>query len=371
MNKRGIKIGSFIGIEISIDLSWLVIFAAITWILATSYYPGKFNIDQSTSISLAFITSSFFFLSALIHEMIHVYVAQINKIKIKRITLYLFGALSELFEEPTNPDTEFKISIAGPTTSMIITLLFMALWVLSSHYYNHVSLVAFFSTMFQINLFLTTVNLLPGFPLDGGRILRSIIWASNGDLLKATRTSSLIGQLIAFILICFGVFDIILTGSWSGIWFVFIGLFLNQASTQDYLELRIKKALEEKTVMFFAEKYYYINPKLSIGEAISEYFLKFDTQIFPVATNEKIIGVLSLNDINKKRNRITTLTRVEEVMKTINIYTYLKPGDSALKALKIMAIKQLGFIPIKDHDKIVGMITLERIASYLAEVNII
>lgn len=373
MSSRGFRLGKINTIEIYMDYSWILIFILVIWILAAQYFPVEFpGMSKIGYLSLGIITAILFFLSAFLHELAHSIVAIKNNVKIRRITLFLFGGMSELFEEPSEADKEFKISIAGPTTSILLALLFSIIWNLSDRFIHYSPLTAVASTLFQVNVILAIFNLLPGFPLDGGRILRSIIWVITKDLKRATLIATTSGKIIALAIIFFGILQIIITGMWGGIWLILIGLFLNQTAGQSYMELEIREALKGLTVgNLTTSKIMTLAPNLSIDDALAEYFIRYASMSFPVVENDKVVGLISLNDIRSKVSELSETNRVSDVMRPYPSKLTISPEEKAIKALKIMIDKDISFIPVIAENKMIGMITLESVADYLNEREVI
>lgn len=373
MSKRGLRVFTIFGIDLFIDYSWFVIFVLVTWLLSARYFPAEAEGKSFfVYLGLGVVTSILFFLSAITHEFSHSIVAKRNKVNVKRITLFLFGGVSELFEEPRNADTEFKISIAGPTTSLLLALSFAILWTLLDRSGAYPLLALISRTVFQVNMILCIFNLLPGYPLDGGRILHSIIWANTRSYGKATKIATAGGRVMSIFIITWGVLSIIVTGFWGGLWLVLIGLFLYQAASQSFLEYKIKEALKNIPVSdLFNNKIVTINPRLSIDDALTEYFIKYQSQSFPVLENEDVIGVISLDDIRTKADILTENSRVEDVMREYPSHIYLTPQSKVLYALKLMVNSELSFIPVKKDDHFAGAIVLDEIASFLQTRDII
>lgn len=370
---RGIKAGKIFGIDLFIDYSWIVIFVIVSFILATRYFPSQYpDLSLSINIILGIVSAVLFFASAFVHELTHSIVARINKIKVKRITLFLFGGMSELFEEPPNAEVEFKIALAGPATSIVLAIIFLITWRMLDRYTMFLPGIAVASTLFQVNMILAVFNLLPGYPLDGGRIIRSLMWALSKDINSATRIATSLGQLVAFFIIVFGILQIIVLGMWSGIWLILIGLFLIQTAGQSYLELQIRETLSEQKVEdLMNPNILTLHPNLSINDALAEYFIKYASQSFPVVKDNDVVGLISLRDIRAQIETMSDDARVSEVMRSFPKNLFLQPRAKALDALRIMMEKDLSFLPVKTDKRIVGMITLESIANFLAEERVI
>jgi Zn-dependent protease/predicted transcriptional regulator len=367
--RTGIRLDKIFNIEIFLDYSWIVVFVLVVWIFAVFYLPSRLTgIGVFTRIWLAVLISVLFFASALAHELMHSYVAVKNKIKVNRIILFLFGGMSELFEEPNTPEKEFKIAIAGPATSLALAVIFAFLWSMLAKYSHSEILIVIASVLFQVNIILAMFNLLPGFPLDGGRILRSVYWAATSDFKKSTLIATTGGQLVAIFLIVLGILQVIITGLWSGVWLILIGLFLNQAAGQSYMELEIKEKLENKKVADFINKNIIcLNPRLSIEDALAEYFLFYASMSFPVVDDDKVVGIIALKDIRKTIKHVPDNAHVGDIMRLFPAKLSTELNESVLSSLKKMIERDVAFLPVMQENKIVGMITLESISKYLSE----
>ena len=361
------------GIDIYIDYSWFLIFALITWLLAAKFYP-TFNHNASvlSNVLLALATSILFFLSILIHELAHSVVSKRNGLEVNKITLFIFGGIAELFEEPHDAIMEFKIAISGPIASLLLALIYLSIYYLvkdNTHYY---SITLLTSTLAEINLLLFIFNLLPGFPLDGGRILRSIVWRINGNLKNSTRIATIGGRVVAVAIILIGVIRVITTDFFGGVWLMLIGLFLYQAAGQSYLELLIRLALEKvKVKEIMNTNIVFVNPLLSVNDLIEEYFLKYNYTTLPVIANDTIVGIVSLDDVRDKSGYLDDSTKVQEVMKRFDSNIFLNKDDQALKALKNMILNKVNFVSIREQGRLVGVLTIDDIARYLSDKKVI
>ncbi len=373
MSGRGIYIFKIKDIEIFLDYSWLIVFFLLVFLFSYYYFPAALhNKGNIYYFSLGLITSLLFFLSSFIHELMHSIVAQKINLPVKRITLFLFGGMSEIFEEPKSAEAEFKMAIAGPATSLAIAIFFGILWGILDRFFNYPAAVAVFSTLFEANLILTIFNLLPGFPLDGGRIMRSIIWATSHDYKKATKFATGGGQVLAMFLIFFGILEIVISGFWGGFWLILIGLFLNQAAGQSFLELSIKESLKDVAVNdLMSQKIVTLSPNLSLDLVMTEYFIKYLAQSFPVVEDEQVIGIVSIDEIRKKSQNLTEFSRVKDVMVGYPPDLNVSQNTKSVSALKLMVEQNVSFLPVKKDGKLVGMITLDSIANYLSAQGVI
>src|SRR3990172_7077739 len=220
------KLGSVWGIPIGLHTSWFLIFILLTWSLMSGYFPEEYpQLSSVINFIMALITSSLFFGSVLAHELGHSFVALRNQIPVRGITLFIFGGVAQIGQEPRSPGAEFHIAIAGPIVSLGLAALFGGLWLLD----QQVPILAAPSTwLARINFILAAFNMVPGFPLDGGRVFRAIVWKFTGDFRRATQVAATVGQFIAFAFIAFGMFTVLQGNFFNGLWLVFLGWFLEK-----------------------------------------------------------------------------------------------------------------------------------------------
>jgi Zn-dependent protease len=242
-----IRIGKIAGIDIQVNVSWLVILVLLTFSLAVSWFPATVP-RQSTVIywALGFIAALLLFVSVLLHELAHSLVARAHDLPVKSITLFIFGGVSDLEQEPQSPGVEFQIAIVGPLTSLVIGAVTFVTGALIGS--NAPLVAAVLGYLGVTNLLLGVFNLIPGFPLDGGRVLRAIIWAVTGSLRRATRAATLVGQVIAYLFILAGVFLFFSGDFINGLWFGFIGWFLLQAAQAANSQVMLESVFKGVTV---------------------------------------------------------------------------------------------------------------------------
>jgi Zn-dependent protease len=248
MARGSITIGKLSGITINIDYSWFFIFLLVTWSLAVNYFPSVFpDWSIAQSIAAGLITSLLFFASVLAHELGHSITAQKHGIPVSSITLLIFGGLASITREPERPGIEFKIAIAGPLTSIVLGIIFWVLYFfLPSPSFDGVAKIAFW--LGWMNLVLAAFNLLPGFPLDGGRVLRAIIWKVSKNPNKATQWVSNIGKAIAYLMIAAGIVLMFTGNIINGLWLAFIGWFLSNAASGSSRRVSVQHELQKYTV---------------------------------------------------------------------------------------------------------------------------
>jgi Zn-dependent protease/CBS domain-containing protein len=384
MNK-GFSIGKIFGITINIDWSWILIFLLIVWNLAAVF--GQFHPDWALSLSwgAAIVAALLFFASVLAHELAHSLVAKAQGVPVRRITLFLFGGVSNIQREPASPLGEFIMAILGPLTSLILgaVLLWIAgstnifLGTASGNSVQVMRQLGVVSTMLlwlgSINILLGVFNMTPGFPLDGGRVLRSILWAITGNLQRATRWAAGVGQLIAWLMIVGGIamiFGVSLpffgTGFLNGVWLAFIGWFLNSAAEQSYQQTVVQDVLEGVTVeRIMRREPPTVAPDISVNTLIHEHIMSADDHAFPVMENSHLLGLITLEDVRKVPSVRRDETAVREVMTPANELVIARPEEEAAEALLDLSRRDVRQLPVMQNDSLVGLLRRRDIVRWL------
>ena len=347
---RPINLFKILGIRISIDYTWFIVFVLFAWSLAYGYYPANIpNLSLSTYIVMGVISSLSLFICVLIHELSHSYTSNRLGLDIKEITLFIFGGMAKLTREPDRAMDELKIAAAGPLASLALAVFFYFLRNLIDRAYNFPPLSAVIGFLAYINLALLIFNMIPGFPLDGGRVLRAVWWARTGDVKKATRVASQIGKGFAIFLIVYGFFQIISGFFIGGLWALLIGTFLQQAAEGSYRQLLMKLSLEGVRVEDIMSKTVVtMEDGISLSDAIEKYFFKYHFVSFPVTSGGRVVGLIALNNIRETEKEKWHTTAVRDVMEKISPERVLHPGDNVLHALSKMLSEGVGRFPVID-----------------------
>ena len=359
------RLGKIFGIEIYIDSSWLIIFALVTWTLAGQYFPSQNpNWPLLLNWFLGVIASILFFASVLAHELSHSIVAIQQGEKVRNITLFIFGGVAQIAEEPDKPLKEFLIAFAGPLASIAIGIISGIAW----WFIHEISLplASIFRYLGIINIALAVFNLIPGFPLDGGRILRATIWGFTKNLKLATRIASFSGKLLSFLLIIWGIRLIFSGLTLNGIWMIFIGWFLYNAATSSYRHLLIKDALREvKVEDLMITNFDTVPPDLSIQKLVDEFILRHRDRGFLVIEGGLVQGIVCLDDIKKMPRERWANTTIRDIMITKNQLEKVSPGDDAGVALSKLTTKNIHQIPVVQENRVKGILRRNDILNYL------
>jgi Zn-dependent protease len=381
----GFKIGRIFGINIRIAWSWLLIFLLISWNLGAFF--GQTHPDWSSGLQwgIAIIAALLFFASVLAHELAHSLMAQARGVSVRSITLFLFGGVSNIQKEPESPQSEFLITIVGPLTSIVLGVVFILLGSAMGGLRN-ISLAGGANALSQlgpvntvlfwlgpINLVLGIFNLIPGFPLDGGRLLRSLLWAGTDNLRQATRWASRVGQAIAWLMIFTGVAiifgaNIPFFGSdfISGIWLAFIGWFLNSASIQSYRQVVIRDLLEDVPVQrMMRDDPPTATADSNVSNLVHERMMKSDEHAFPVVENGRLTGLVTLEDIRQVDKDDWDHTRVRDVMTpAADLVTVTAEADAA-DAMQKLQRRDVRQLPVTAGDELRGVLRRRDIMKWL------
>ena len=360
-----LKLGQIWGIPIQLHWSLLLVFGLLAWSLAAGYFPAEYpTLTLPTYWLLAVMTSLLFFGSVLLHELGHAYLALRYKIPVQGITLFIFGGVAELKEEARTPGAEFRIAIAGPLVSLALAGIFGSLWLLD----QQIPLLAAPSIwLARINLILALFNLIPGFPLDGGRVLRAAIWHLSGNGQRATQLAAFSGQLIAFGFMGVGFF-IALTGNFfNGLWLAFIGWFLQNAAASSIAQVNLQQSLQGVTVrQVMAVRPRLIPGTLSLNQLVEENVLSgAGERTFLVGEADRPRGLLAVHDLAAVPQRKWRYVTVEQVMTPLKAVIQVQPDTDVNKALELLSQANLSQLIVAENDRIVGILSREQISGYL------
>jgi Zn-dependent protease/predicted transcriptional regulator len=360
MKLRGLSLLRIGRIQIILDYSWFVIFFLLMYTMAEGYFPQiHLNLAKSQYWIIGTVIALLFFLSVLAHELAHCYVAIKHGIKVKSVRLLFFGGLTEVSSEPKTGRHEFLIALAGPAMSMALGAAFFSLWMYSVQTGSQPYLAGVAEWLGFLNVALAVFNFIPGFPLDGGRILKAILWDRWNDSGRATKVVSQIGNGFAFFLIVFGVLQFIATRSMiSGLWFVFIGLFMKQSALGSYQAVMLQRALSGvKVRQIMTENVVTVDWLLSLDELVREYIYKHQFTNFPVFNRDEFVGMVSLEGVKTVAKDLWAFKQVRDIMVPVELVHCLKPTEDATEAWAKMASNDTGRMPVMENDKLVGIVT--------------
>ena len=360
MLRGGILIGRLFGISVRLNYSWFIIFMLVTWALATNYFTDW---DLVTSLLAGVVTSLLFFGSVLAHELMHSLVAQASGIPVKSITLFIFGGVAQITEEPKEPRIELRIALAGPLTSLALGGIFGAIWFMLSDVSGVVTAVALW--LGGINIVLAVFNLIPGFPLDGGRVLRSILWWRSRNLRWATKMATNIGQGMGFLLI-FGGIWLIFSGFWfNGLWLAFIGWFLANAAAGSYRQLALQQVLKGHLASeIMTRDCPTVTSDITIEQLVNKHILSFAHHCL-VVSDSRPLGLVTLQNIKAVPHSQRASKAVKEVMTPFEELRWVRPDADLSDVLKILTEQDINQLPVVEDSHIVGVVARDNLLSFI------
>jgi Zn-dependent protease/CBS domain-containing protein len=359
------RLGRIAGIEVRIDSSWAVIALLITYSMylrLSVLYP---ELSGGGAVGLAVLSAVLFFGSVLVHELAHALVAQARGIRVQDITLFLFGGATRARVESRGPGDEFLIAVVGPLTSGLLAGLFGIVAGLGDDVLSR-ALTGTLGYLAWTNLLLAGFNLVPGFPLDGGRLLRAGLWKATGSLARATRVASVSGQGVGWLLVAAGVAWLVAGDLAGGIWFAFIGWFLVQAARSSFQELQLQQLLrgvEAEDVM--AADLRRIPPELSLQEAVDDYFMRYDHSGFPVEEGGRTVGLLTLRGVRRVPREQWPTRRVRDHMVPLGDQVVVAPHARMDGVLGKLQDGETGRVLVVDDGEVVGIITPSDLTRWL------
>ncbi|HZT96984.1 MAG TPA: site-2 protease family protein [Chloroflexota bacterium] len=360
-----LPIGSIRGIRLLINWSWLLIFALVAWSLATGYFPANFkHWSEGEYWAVAVAAALLLFVSVLIHELSHSFVAQARGLPVSTITLYVFGGVSNLTREPSSAGEEFWIAFAGPLSSIALGVIF---GLLHQALAKPDWLSAIFGYLGAINLVLALFNLIPAFPLDGGRVFRAIAWGITHDLRRATRIATLLGQGIAWLFILVGIWYVFTGNILGGIWLAFIGWFLNNAATSSYRYAQQSGELRSVDVATIMTP----NPPTistgdSLGSVIYGHLLQESLRAIPVIGEKgELAGLLTVTDVRHFPPDRWAATPVADAMTPRSKLDVVTPDTHVLDAMNIMNLHGHNQLPVVQDGRAIGLLRRSDLLRYL------
>ncbi len=358
------------GIPISVDASWLIILALVTWSLATGIFRQELpELPASNRWLLGLLTAVAFFVCIVLHEMGHALVARSVGMRIRGITLFLFGGVAELGDEPTSARNEFLMAIAGPVVSAILVGVFWYLAASGTAADWSAAAVIPLSYLAQINLWILIFNLLPAFPLDGGRVFRSILWGITGNLRRSTYIAALVGRGFGWLLIGVGVL-LFISGPGlflSGFWLALIGLFVSNAASSSYQQVLIRQALAGEPVARFMNREPITVPQhLDLRNWIEEYVYRHHRKAFPVVAEDgQLVGMIATGTLTNIPRADWSQHTVGEVMRRDLGPVSIAPSADALQALEKIQRSGSSRLLVVQDGKLVGIVSLKDLMRFL------
>jgi len=337
-----------------------LVFLLIAWSLAEGYLPVAYpGLGAATYWTIGAVSALLLFISVLLHELSHSYIAKKNGLPIARITLFFFGGVSEMSEEPKDAGLEVRMALAGPLTSFAIAGVLGALWFVSRLVSAPIPIIAILGYNAVINVALGAFNLVPAFPLDGGRVLRGSLWGRSKNLLKATRNATRVSEALSLIMIAAGLLLVVATADiFNGLWIIFLGWFIRSGAETSLKQTEMTEALHGISVgEIMTKDLLTVSPDISVQKLVTDYFLIHPHGGYPVVRNDKLEGVVTMSSVRSIPAEKREMETVAQAMVPYARIVTISSDSSAAEALQKIAEKNIGRLLVTDGDKILGMIT--------------
>jgi Zn-dependent protease/predicted transcriptional regulator len=368
MFTRRLTIFKLFGFPVRIDLSWIVIAVLVVWSLAAGLFPRLYSgLSQAAYLWMGIVGAVGLFLSIILHEFAHSRVAQSRGLPMRGITLFIFGGVAEMSDEPADPGTELRVALAGPLASIAIAACCFGVEQAGKAAGWPVTVTGIFRYLWWINLILVAFNAIPAFPLDGGRVLRSILWKTGGNMRKATRTASTIGSAFGIIMMIGGGVVFVTGNLIGGMWYFVIGMFLHNAAKMSYQQLLVRRALEgEKVDRFMKRDPVTVPSDVTIEDFVNDFVYRYHYKLYPIVDGGRLAGCLTTKDIRDLPREEWGRKRVGELSRSCSDLNSIVVGRDATEALSKMRKNDVSRLMVLDGGRLVGVITLKDLLEFLS-----
>ena len=365
-----VKLGRIAGISIGLHYSWFIIALLITLSLAAHFHIANPHWSDVTVWSAAIITGVMFFVALLLHELAHSVLAKARGLRVREITLFALGGVSQIESEAPNAKSEFWIAIVGPITSVVIGIVligaaWLAGWRIGAEPATPITAVLLW--LGYINLALAAFNMIPGYPLDGGRVLRAVIWWITRNADRATRWAAQIGQTVAFAIILLGLFQFFTErGNFGGLWLAFIGWFMLDAARTSYVQVGLTAELRGRTVADIMDRSVpTVEPYLSLQDFVDEFLLRRGLRGYVVVHDDQIVGLITPHEVKAVERDLWPQTSVQAVMRPLAKLRTVSPDTPALEALQMMGRDDINQLPVVSDGHLEGLFSRSHVVRFL------
>lgn len=364
---KQIKLFNLLGFPIYVDLSWLIIAVLISWSLATDFFPGYFEgLPRVTYWIMGVAGALGLFASILAHELGHAVVARQYGVQMRRITLFIFGGVAEMSQEPPSAKAEFFVAIAGPIVSVLISAgCYIFGYVGGDRLPLPVAAVLWY--LWIINGVVVIFNMIPAFPLDGGRVLRSALWHLKGNLRWATRITSDIGSMFGLFLVVIGVVGMIGGNFVGGMWQVLISMFLRNAAQMSYQNVLVRRSLEGETLQrFMRTNVVTVDPTLPVDRLVEDYMYRFHHKMFPVTDNGRLLGCVTTRDVQRVPREEWSQRTVGDIVEPCHNDNTIRSDEDVLSALASMSRTGASRLMVVEDGRLVGILSLKDLLDFIS-----
>jgi len=368
MFTRSVTLFRLLGFEIKADFTWILLAILITWQLATGYFPARLpGLHEYVYWALGLEGMIGIFGSIVVHELGHSIVARRYGIPIRDITLFIFGGVATMEEEPKRARDEFYMALAGPVTSGVVALVMVGLDALTHSLRPDAPVLAVFGYLAWMNAMLAGFNMIPAFPLDGGRVLRAILWDWKKDLRLATRVSSGLGSALGLGLIFLGVFAFMNGAAIEGVWYFMIGLFVRNASAMSYRQLVLRRALEGEPISrFMKTEVVSVQPNMPLHDFVEQIVYTHHHKLYPVMVGGRLMGSVSTRAVKSVPNDQWPRVSVGEITEACSDENCVPPHMDAMQALTLMSRTGRGRLLVVENGELLGVVSLKDLMEFLS-----
>jgi Zn-dependent protease/predicted transcriptional regulator len=367
--KAQIKLGRIFGVEIGLHYSWFIIALLITFSLVGHFEANNPSWSETLRWSVAIITALLFFASIVVHELSHALVAKLRGLPVRSITLFALGGVAQIEKEAADAKTEFWMGIIGPITSFVIGFVCLVITIAlgwTPPDFPQRPLPAMLMWLGYINIGLAIFNMIPGFPLDGGRVLRGLIWWITGNAKRATTIAARVGQVIAFAMILYGVMQFFRGLGFNGLWLAFIGWFLLTASRESYAQMVITEGLRGLRVGdVMSRDYPTVDAYLNLENFVEQHLQRTGRRFFVVTLNERPTGIITPTEISQVPRNRWPYTTIADVMRPLDATKTVGPNTPITEALELMTVQDLNQLPVVSEGGLAGLISRANILQLL------
>ena len=360
------NLGKLFGIQFRLHYTWFIVFVLVVVSLSTQYFPATNpGWSRLTYWSIGIIASLLLFASVVAHELAHSLVARVKGIPVKSITLFIFGGVAQITSEATKASTEFIMAAVGPACSLVIGGVFALIWLFTKSTYEPVAVMALW--LAYVNGVLAVFNLIPGFPLDGGRVFRSLLWRFTGNYRRSTLIATQVGRGVGYLFIAGGISVMFLLHAWfSGLWLVFIGWFLENAASTSYRQAQWRERLLGVTATQVMTVDLPVVPSnVTVNHLVQGYVFTSGRHFFLVADDGKLKGLLTLHNIKSVPQQDWDTTQVKEIMTPVDDLKSASPDQEALSILEQMIEDDINQMPVVREGRVIGLITRDNLLRLL------
>jgi Zn-dependent protease/predicted transcriptional regulator len=365
---KSIRLFNLFGFQVKIDVSWFILVALIIWSLAVGLFPHYYKgLSSATYWWMAILGAIGLFVSIIAHEFMHSLVARNSGLPIRGITLFVFGGVAHMEQEPPSAKAEFLMATAGPAASVVIGSLFYGLRIIGASAGWSIPVIGTVAYLAFINWILAGFNLLPAFPLDGGRILRAVLWSWKKNIRWATRVSSRIGSFFGILMVIYGFLQFFSGNFIGGVWIFLVGMFLQGASRMSYRQLLTRQALEgEQVRRFMKQKPVTVPSSISLSELVEDYVYEHHFKMFPVVDDNELRGCITTQQLKEVPKQEWSTTKVKDIANSCTTENTISPDTDAVKALATMNRTGNSRLLVVEDNHLVGVLTLKDIMSFLS-----